>query len=349
MSEAFLERLYTPFEQETGAAVSKFRGTGLGMPITKNLVTLLGGTISVKSRLNEGTTFTVELPFDLAAPREEGAKYPAMDALKVLVGDNEQDACRYMSLLLQQFGISATCVLSGRGAVEEIRRAHEAEEEYDVCLIDWKMPDLDGLETAREIRSIVGAETLIIILTAYDYSEIEQAGREAGVNFFLSKPLFASTLYNTLLDATGRGKQPIGVDAAAKDFDFSGRRVLLAEDNDLNLEIAAELLRLTGAEVVAAEDGKQALEQFAASEAGTFDVILMDIQMPEMDGYASARAIRDSAHPQARSIPIIAMTANAFEEDVTAALDSGMDAHVSKPIDTNVLYKTLQKFLSNGR
>lgn len=348
MSEEFLKKLYLPFEQETGSSVSQLGGTGLGMPITKNLVTLLGGTISVKSKVNEGTVFVVELPFDLANPHEGfGRKYPSLDLLKVLVGDNDQDACRYTSLLLNKFGIWAKCVMSGRETVEEIRRSHDASDDYDVCLIDWKMPDMDGVETARKIRSIVGPDTLIIIVTAYDYSEIEEAAREAGVNHFLAKPFFASSLYNTLLDVTGQGRGPIRAegDNPAQNFDFSGKRVLLAEDNELNLEIGCELLRMTGALVESAQDGKQALERFVQSEKGYYDAIMMDIQMPVMDGYESARAIRTSVHPQAETVPIIAMTANAFDEDVVMALDAGMNAHISKPIDTEVLYKTLQDFL----
>ncbi len=343
MSENFLEHLYLPFEQEPVAGGARIGGTGLGMPITKNLVTLLGGTISVNSKLGEGTVFTVELPFRSVKPCGT-SKFPSLNALKVLVGDNDRDACLYASLLMHKFGIEARWVLSGQETIEEIRRTHEAGEDYDVCLIDWKMPDMNGIETARQVRSIVGPDTLIIIITAYDYADIEEAAREAGVNRFLTKPFFASSLYNTLMDATGQKMIPDTTGNPAEHFNFSGRCILLAEDNDLNLEIAAELLKMAGARVDAVMDGRQALERFAGADKGYYDIILMDIQMPVMDGYEAARAIRSSAHPQAKSIPIIAMTANAFEEDVAAALDAGMNAHISKPIDTNILYTTLQEY-----
>ena len=207
MSENFLEHLYLPFEQEPVAGGARIGGTGLGMPITKNLVTLLGGTISVNSKLGEGTVFTVELPFRSVKPCGT-SKFPSLNALKVLVGDNDRDACLYASLLMHKFGIEARWVLSGQETIEEIRRTHEAGEDYDVCLIDWKMPDMNGIETARQVRSIVGPDTLIIIITAYDYADIEEAAREAGVNRFLTKPFFASSLYNTLMDATGQKMIP---------------------------------------------------------------------------------------------------------------------------------------------
>lgn len=345
MSEAFLQRLYEPFEQEKGVEFSKFGGTGLGMPITKNLVTLLGGTISVQSKVGEGTVFKVELPFALAKPQEDAHKYPDMEALKVLVCDNDQDACQYTSLLLKKFGIAVKWVLNGWEAVDEIRLSHETEEDYDVCLLDWQMPNMDGVETARQIRSIVGPDALIIIITAYDYSGIEREARDAGVNLFLTKPFFASSLYNTLLDATGKKAERPIPDSLPESFDFSGRRILVAEDNGLNMEIAVEVLKLSGAQVEQAADGKQVLEKFLQSEPGYYDLILMDIQMPVMDGYQAARAIRNSIHPQAERIPIIAMTANAFEEDVTAAIDAGMNAHIAKPIDMVLLYKTLKECL----
>lgn len=345
MSEAFLERLFVPFEQEQGAGYSPVGGTGLGMPITKNLATILGGTITVKSQVQVGTTFQVELPFELVEPCGAAVKYPAMDSLKVLVGDNDRDDCLYASLLLHQFGITANWVLSGQETVEEIRRSHEAGEDYDVCLIDWKMPDMDGIETARRVREIVGPDTLIIIITAYDYGGIEDAARQVGVDRFLPKPFFASSLYNTLLDATGQKvERPTAVNPA-EHVDFSGRRVLLAEDNALNLEIAAELLQMAGLDVESAQDGQQALQRFLDAAPGYFDAILMDIQMPVMDGYAAARAIRTCGHPQAQTVPIIAMTANAFDEDVVAAHEAGMNAHIPKPIDTQVLYTTLHRFL----
>lgn len=345
MSEEFLKKIYLSFEQENLDGVPRLGSTGLGMAITKNLVTLLGGTISVKSRLDEGSVFTVELPFELANKHSASVKYPSMNAMKVLVCDNDKAACLYASMLLEKFGISAKWVQSGAEAVNEVKKLHDINEYYDVCLIDLKMPGMDGVETAEKIRSVVGHDTLIIIITAYDYAGIEAKAREAGVNSFLSKPFFASSLYNTLLEVTGSKNEMPKVEAKTNAYDFSGHRLLLAEDNPLNLEIAVEILKMTGAEVESAVDGNQTLECFLKSEKGYYDAILMDIQMPIMDGYESARAIRSSSHPQAETIPIIAMTANAFDEDVAAALESGMDAHIAKPVDADVLYKTLKGFI----
>lgn len=345
MSEEFLKKIYLPFEQENQEGVPRLGSTGLGMAITKNLVTLLGGTISVKSHLGEGSVFTVELPFELANKTSKSVKYPSMDALKVLVCDNDKVSCVYAAVLLEKFGISAKWVQSGMEAVNEIKKSQDINKEYDVCLIDLKMPEMDGVETAAKIRSIVGQDTLIIIITAYDYAGIEAKAREAGVNRFLPKPFFASSLYNTLLDVTGSKNELPKVEAKTNDFDFSGHRILLAEDNQLNLEIAVEILKMTGAEVESAVDGHQTLEYFLKSKNGYYDAILMDIQMPIMDGYEAARAIRSSSHPMAKTIPIIAMTANAFDEDVAAALEAGMDAHIAKPVDADVLYKTLKGFI----
>lgn len=346
MSPEFLQRLFLPFEQETVKGGPQLGGTGLGMPITKNLVTLLGGTITVKSSPQQGSVFTVELPFDLMTSREDRPKYPPMESLRVLVGDNDPDACHYTTLLLKQFGIAAKWVLSGREAVQEIERAQACGDRYDVCLIDWRMPDMDGLETARRIREMAGPGTLIIIITAYDYGQLDAAAvKAAGVNSFLAKPFFASSLYDTLLNVTDKGQDRPKAEQPSQAYDLTGQRILLVEDNDLNLEIAAELLRMTGATVEAAKNGMQALECFARSADGYYNVILMDIQMPIMDGYEATRAIRACAHPQAATIPILAMTANAFQEDVAAALDAGMNGHIAKPIDTTVLYETLHNML----
>lgn len=339
MSEEFLARLYEPFEQENAQG-----GTGLGMPITKNLVGLLGGTISVRSQIGHGTVFTVELPFDFSS-QNKPLLYPAMETLRVLVSDDDPDDCAYASLLLKKFGINAKWVLSGAEAVSEIRTAYELGEGYDICLIDWKMPDMNGIETTRRIRTIVGPDTLIIILTAYDYSEIEAAAREAGADLFLSKPLFASSLYNTLMAATELGQTlPKPVSIVTPNL-LAGHHILVVEDNELNLEIAVELLKMAGAQVSCASSGKQALEWFCSAEGRTCEMILMDIQMPGMDGYETTRKLRSSNAPNAPSIPIIAMTANAFQEDVAAAMDAGMNAHIAKPIDVTALYRTLKATL----
>ncbi|WP_418666567.1 response regulator [Allofournierella sp.] len=339
MSEEFLSRIYEPFEQENARG-----GTGLGMPITKNLVGLLGGSISVRSQLGQGTVFVVDLPLALSS-QNKPLLYPSMDTLRVLVSDDNADDCAYASLLLKKFGVKAKWVLSGGEAVREIRTAHRRGKDYDICLIDWKMPDMNGIETARQIRAIVGPDTLIIILTAYDYSEIEAPAREAGVDLFLSKPLFASSLYNTLMAATKLGQALPRPASLVKPTLLAGHHILVAEDNELNLEIAVELLKMAGARVSCVRSGQEAVEWFCSPLGRSCGLILMDIQMPGMDGYQATRAIRRSSAANASAIPIIAMTANAFQEDVAAALEAGMNAHISKPIDVSALYRTLEAVL----
>ncbi|WP_320936618.1 response regulator [Enterocloster lavalensis] len=343
MSREFVEnRLFQAFEQENGAG-----GTGLGMPITKNLVELLNGIISVRSKPGEGSTFVVELPFERSSQQKPQC-YPSMGTLRVLVIDDDPDDCAYAALLLEKFGVKAKWVLSGREAVEMIRSAYEEGESSDICLIDWQMPEMDGIETTRRIRDIVGEAPPIIILTAYDYSEIEANARNAGANFFLSKPLFASSLYNTLLTATKMGGALPGPRHLGKTERLAGTHILVAEDNDLNLEIAVELLELAGARVSSVGNGQEALDWFAGPEGRDCGAILMDIQMPVMDGYQAARAIRASGCPNAGEIPIVAMTANAFREDVESAMEAGMNAHVAKPIDIDALYRTLEGMMERA-
>lgn len=336
MSEDFVTNgLFKSFEQENGNG-----GTGLGMPITKNLVALLDGTISVKSKLGEGTVFVVELPFELSQ-RQQPQRYPAMGTLRVLVSDDDPDDCAYATILLNKFGIKAEWVLSGQEAVNAIQRAYGLGESYDVCIIDLKMPEMDGVETTRQIRKVVGPETLIIIITAYDYSEIEMEARKAGANLFLPKPLFASSLYNTLLTATEINEALPRPHNIEKTTSLNGRRILVAEDNELNMEIAVEILKMAGADVYGVKNGREAVSWFLSPNGRTCDAILMDIQMPVMDGYQAARQIRSSDCPNASNIPMIAMTANAFREDVTAAFEAGMNDHVAKPIEIDELYKKL--------
>ena len=242
-------------------------------------------------------------------------------------------------------GVCVDWVLNGFAAVDKVKAALENGEGcYDVCFIDWCMPDLNGIETARRIREYVGPEALIIIISAYDWSEIEQQARAAGVNAFIAKPLFASSLYNTLLTVAQKGQLTAGETGREQiKYDFAGKKVLLAEDNELNAEIAVELLKLVGLEVDHAANGQEAVELFQQS-AAAYLMIFMDIQMPVMNGYEAARIIRNSDAAAAQSIPIIAMTANAFRDDVQAALDAGMNGHIAKPIDVDILYKTISEY-----
>ena len=350
MSEAFLGHIFDPFEQEDGRRAGG--GTGLGMPITRNLVTLMGGTISVKSRPDQGSTFTVELDFDLpdrenAAPEQ---KLHAIQSLKVLVADDDRDSCIHASLLLQNLGIDSDWVQTGRECVEKVRAAHRSGTDYDVCLVDWRMPDMDGIEATRRMREAVGPDTLIIIITAYDWGAIEQSARAAGANAFLSKPIFASTLYNALLAVTGIEKAVLcpNPGGSLRRPQLAGRHVLLVEDNEINREIAMELLKMVEITVDYAGDGQEAVDKFLAF-GDNYDLILMDVQMPVMDGYRATQAIRRSGHPRAGSIPIIAMTADAFHEDVVRAAEAGMDGHLAKPIDPERLYQTLAERLAEDK
>lgn len=347
MSEEFMERLFLPFEQESATTGRKFGGTGLGMSISKNLVTLMGGTISVKSELEKGTTFTVELDFDVVEEEAEAAQtnHQVLEALKVLVADDDRDCCIHTSLLLENLGIVSRWVLTGAECVDEVLTAHKSGEEYDVCLIDFKMPDMDGIEVTRRVREFVGPDTMIIIITAYDWSSIEKSAREAGANAFLSKPIFASTLYNTLLTVTGIERAVRTHTSAQVNPALEGRRVLLAEDNDLNQEIAVELLKMVGMEIDCVGDGRAAVERFLTN-GEDYDLILMDVQMPFMDGYEATRAIRQSGHQRAKSIPIIAMTADAFHEDLVKAGEAGMNGHLAKPIDSDRLYQMIENTLA---
>ena len=350
MSEAFLGHIFDPFEQEDGRRAGG--GTGLGMPITRNLVTLMGGTISVKSRPDQGSTFTVELDFDLP-DRENAAseqKLHAIQSLKVLVADDDRDSCIHASLLLQNLGIDSDWVQTGRECVEKVRAAHRSGTDYDVCLVDWRMPDMDGIEATRRMREAVGPDTLIIIITAYDWGAIEQSARAAGANAFLSKPIFASTLYNALLAVTGIEKAVLcpNPGGSLRRPQLAGRHVLLVEDNEINREIAMELLKMVEITVDYAGDGQEAVDKFLAF-GENYDLILMDVQMPVMDGYRATQAIRSSGHPRAGSIPIIAMTADAFHEDVVRATEAGMDGHLAKPIDPERLYQTLAERLAEDK
>jgi signal transduction histidine kinase/CheY-like chemotaxis protein len=346
MSKEFMKRLYLPFEQENTATGRKYGGTGLGMAISQNLVSLMGGTLSVSSEINKGSTFTVELDFDIAEEIAESSAHnqQTLNALKVLIADDDRDTCIHTSLLLSNLGIVSQWVLSGEECVTEVTSAHRVGEDYDICFVDWRLPDMDGVEVTRRIRRTVGPETTIVIITAYDWSSIEQSAREAGANAFLSKPFFASTLYNMLLSVTGIEKavQPYGEQSSYPSL--ANHRVLLAEDNDLNREIAVELLSMAGIKVTCASDGQEAVNMYLSHE-DEYDLILMDIQMPVMDGYQATKTIRNSGSTRAQTIPIVAMTADAFHEDVVKSNEAGMNGHLSKPIDAKRLYKMIENVL----
>lgn len=344
MDEDALERLYVPFEQADASIARKYGGTGLGMSITQNLTALMGGYIDVKSSPGQGTTFTVELPFESSGEVLQPVTESDLGALAVLVVDDERDICEHTALLLEKMKIHAEWVLSGRQAVERVVAAQEAGNSFDVCFIDWKMPDMDGVETTRRIRETVGRDTPIIIISAYDWSEIEEEARLAGADAFIAKPLFQSSIYNVLVNVTNGAFGMSGANNGPKKETLNGKRFLAAEDNALNMEIMKTLLEMNGASVECAQNGQEALDAYLSREQGYFDAILMDVQMPVMGGCEAARRIRGCGRADAKDIPIIATTANAFAEDVSTVLAAGMNAHVSKPVDIDNLCSILSRF-----
>ena len=344
MKKEFLEHLYEPFEQADNGIARKYGGTGLGMAITKNLVAIMDGTIEVESQEGAGTTFMVDLPFGVSKVDKKTAA--EMEEMRVLVVDDDNDTCEHAVVLLKGMGVNVDWALNGFEAIEKVRSACEDDGRcYDVCFIDWCMPELDGIETARRMRRYVGPDVLIIIISAYDWSGIEEQAKAAGVNAFIAKPFFASNLYNTLLTVSRKPELGFSAVGNKETCDFGGKKVLLVEDNELNMEIASELLKFVNLQVEHAENGKVAVDIFRNSKEKEYALIFMDIQMPLMNGYDAARCIRSSEHPAAGTIPIIAMTANAFNDDVQAAFDAGMNGHLAKPIDVEVLYKTIARYI----
>lgn len=341
MDEEELARLYTPFEQANEAIAGKYGGTGLGMSITQNLVALMGGYIQVKSEPGRGTVFTVELPFEHSVTDLPPLCEEALQSLDVLVADDEKDICEHTTLLLEKMNIHAEWVLSGEEAVERVVLAQKTGHGFDVCFIDWKMPHMDGVETTRKIREKVGPDTPIIIISAYDWTDIEEEARRAGVNGFIAKPVFQSSIFNALVRVTNGAFGRMGTKTYTRVCDLKGMRLLLAEDNAMNREIAMTLLEMNGAVVEYVENGQEAVKRFLNREPGYFDAVLMDVQMPVMDGCEAARQIRACGRDDAGRIPIIATTANAFSEDVSAVLAAGMNAHISKPINIEHLCSTL--------
>ncbi|WP_373266025.1 hybrid sensor histidine kinase/response regulator [Hungatella hathewayi] len=342
MTKEAVERVFQPFEQADASIAKLYGGTGLGMSITQNLITLMGGCIRVDSEPGVGTTCIVELPFlkgeECGTPEPDFEQY----GLHALIVDDEQLVCEQTAALLEKIKIHAEWHLSGAEAVELVKETYREGRNIDLCLIDWKMPDMDGVEVTRRIRREVGNDVPIVMISAYDISEVEEEARAAGVNGFLPKPLYRSSVYAAIKEALEKRGQPSdAVELKNAGMSLAGMRLLMAEDNALNQEIAATLLRMNGAEVDCVEDGQQALDTFLASMPGDYDAILMDVQMPVMDGHEAARRIRTSAHPMALTIPIIATTANAFSDDIAAALAAGMNAHISKPLDIVQLCKTL--------
>lgn len=342
MSPEFQQRIFDSFTREDTTRVKKIEGTGLGMAITKYIVDEMGGTIELQSQVDKGTEFHITLDLEAVSDQEADMVLPNWE---VLVVDDDAQLCSSAAASLTEIGVHAECALDGPSAISMVERRHQKRRDYHVVLLDWQMPGMDGIETARALRRRVGKDIPILLISAYDWSDIAEEARAAGISGFLSKPLFKSTLFYGL----SRFAEPASAKAdSAPELapDFTGRRLLLAEDSALNWEIARDLLSSYGFALDWAENGRLCVERFQASQADHYDAILMDIRMPVMDGYQAARAIRAMDRPDAKEIPIIAMTADAFSEDIRRAMDSGMSAHIAKPIDIRELLRVLQRCLS---
>ncbi len=343
MSKEFQEHVFEPFERERTSTVSGIQGTGLGMAITRNIVDMMGGTISVASEVGKGSTFTVALEFRTCSGPVRQEVIPQLKELRALVVDDDFNTCSSVTKMLATIGMRPDWTTSGKEAVLRTRLAVEQNDEYAAYIIDWLMPDMNGIEVVRRIRGIIGDGKPIIILTAYDWSDIEEEARNAGVTAFCSKPIFLSEL-REILEAPFVTAD-VRATALKEEISFEGKKIFLVEDNELNQEIAVEILEEAGFVIDVADDGAVAVEKLREAEPGQYDLVLMDIQMPIMDGYEATRQIRKFEDQELANIPIIAMTANAFEEDKKAALDAGMNGHIAKPIDIPKLMELLGEIL----
>ena len=343
MSREFQEHIFEAFTRERSSTVSGIQGTGLGMAITKSIVDIMGGTISVTSELGKGTEFVVKLQFRISGSSVKYEAIPELQGLRALVADDDAHACMSIASMLRVIGMRSEWTTAGKEAVLRAQFAVDQGDEFHAYIIDWLMPDMNGIEVVRRIRRIIGEGKPIIILTAYDWTAIEDEAREAGVTHFCSKPLFMSELRDVL--SRPYAAQPEKQAPEQPEGNYEGKKLLLAEDNELNREIATELLKGMGFVIDVAVDGVEAVEKMRTAAPGQYDLILMDIQMPHMDGYEATRQIRKLPNEAAANIPIIAMTANAFEEDRQNAFAAGMNGHIAKPIEVSKLAETLKRVM----
>ena len=339
MSEEFQKHIFEEFSREESSTVSGIQGTGLGMSITKNIVDLMGGTIALTSEPGKGSEFIVTLCFARSGQKAEPKQLPQLEGLRALVADDDTDTCLNVSTMLSKIGMRPEWTISGKEAVIRTKYAVEQGDEFSVYIIDWLIPDMNGIEIVRQIRKVIGNRCPIIILTAYDWADIEDEARAAGVTAFCEKPLFLSELRRVLAEPFRA--EPASKPAQPTAADLKGKKLLLVEDNELNREIALEILKEAGFVVDTAEDGAVAVQKIKQAAPGQYDLILMDIQMPNLDGYEATRQIRALPDAEKASIPIFAMTANAFEEDRQNALEAGMNGHIAKPLDVPHLLRVL--------
>ena len=339
MSAEFQKHIFEEFSREESSTVSGIQGTGLGMSITKNIVDLMGGTIAIESELGKGSEFIVDLCFARCEQKVEQRQLPQLEGLRALVADDDTDTCLSVSTMLSKIGMRPEWTISGKEAVIRTKYAVEQGDEFSVYIIDWLIPDMNGIEIVRQIRKVIGNRCPIIILTAYDWADIEDEARAAGVTAFCEKPLFLSELRRVLAEPFRA--EPASKPAQPTAADLKGKKLLLVEDNELNREIALEILKEAGFVVDTAEDGAVAVQKIKQAAPGQYDLILMDIQMPNLDGYEATRQIRALPDAEKANIPIFAMTANAFEEDRQNALEAGMNGHIAKPLDVPHLLHVL--------
>ena len=343
MSPEFIENMYQPFSRQVDSRVNSIQGTGLGLAITKQMVELMGGTIDCQSEQGKGTTFTVVLDIPVAERQREDMK---LDPVDVLIVDDDEIMLKTALDTLESLGASTEQAGSGLEALGMIEHRHLSGKDYDVIIVDWKMPDIDGIGTINRIRSEIDTKTPILLISAYDWSDIEEKAKEAGANGFVSKPLFRSTLYDKINDLIG--KESTSIEPEDDYSDLKGLNILVAEDNDINWEIVSAMLSMFGITSERAENGRVCVDKMSSAKEGYYELIFMDVQMPEMNGIDATKAIRKLPEPWAASIPIIALTADAFSENVTECLNAGMNGHIAKPIDIKLVIKEIRR-IREGR